>query len=332
MNNYFQFLLLIICTLGLSGCERTILREEDISSGEFSAHISEWSQAFGGSGSNTVFKSKTVTLFGHDFYKILDEDFFKKEIDENYNPGDYFLHELFVFPHKKMLVTNFSITGGGGMIAGFVKKNGEAHLVPLVGCYQSGTVAFTRLGRKENWDCDRSYISTLYEGRVYKKLQISEHNTFWVDYKTEEIYEIPYNTFGIHGVYPANSQSFETNKVVGIAGLNNARKHLLMLYKTLDKSVYNLCAYSVVQTALNPAYQCFSFQPKEAPPAFTPSAKRIVAPVPATSKLIFTDGGDAAVSSRFEWVSKYFDFNPKADIKPLSAKTDTKVIALKSGF
>ncbi len=332
MNKKYLQLSVLIAMLALSACSKN-KHEEDVATGDLVAHISYGRQWLSDSESSVAaYKFKRFSLFGQSFYKPLDEDFFKKELDIAYNPGDYGGDAIMAFPHKKMLIFGLGGSSDGHSIIGIMQKNGEPHVVTLAGCFPSGNGSvFTLLGRQVAPFCDSSSDKTDLKnyGTLYKKLQISEHQGYWVDYKTEDVVEIPENSFNLEGSCLQNPRAAES--VIGVAGLDSTRQHLLMLYKTKVNNTFNLCAISAAKGLVDSTYQCFNFQANNSPPKDQKSTEKAHPPVPASMHMEFDVGDDKAVEARAQWVASYFDFTSATDGKPLKVKTGTKVIATETG-
>ena len=330
MKKYLALSALMVI-LALSACSKN-KHEADFSAGDITAHINYETQWLSVSETSVAsYKSKWFSLFGHDFYTTLGEDFFKKELDIAYNPGDSYGDPILVFPSKKMLVIGLGGTQGRSIIA-IVQKNSQPQVLTLVGCFASGNGSvFTRLGRQAGWQCaaaaDEPYLKN--NGTLYQKLQISEHATYWIDYKTEDIVEIPENSFNLAGSCLKNPHAADS--AVGVAGLDNTRQHLLMLYRTKVKNTFNLCAITAAKGPVDSTYQCFSFQANNQPPENKKISEKAAPPVPASMYMRLEQGDDGAVEKRAQWLSAYFDFKSSTDNKPLSAKAGTKVIATASG-
>lgn len=249
-------------------------------------------------------------------YRILGEDFFRREIGLPWQP---YTDGVIAFPKKAMLLTIFSSMNEGSVVSGITTAGGEPHIVALMGCIEVDNATFSPQPSVPGHHCD-NFDGEIYWGHLANptifshSLQISYHHKFWIDYKTQTFHEIATN-------------APENGKFIGVIGVDEERRHILVLFHIENKDSSSLCTYG--NSGIKATYHCMEFLPAIPLPLqnLTKEPARIAQIPVATSGIEYVSYDNAPLNM---WISQYFILSPKGSPFPIP-RANTTIINFQNG-
>lgn len=227
------------------------------------------------------------------------------------NDERVFLHQVLLFPKRRMLVTRLSASNGGAIIAGIEDAGTAPRLRVLAGSIERGKQAYVRDGADPRLAVnalERSGLGAQGNPDFYDgKAGYSFHGRFWIDYAREEVHPV---------AKPGDAGEGDP------VGLSADRKTLFLLHRQLSAPHdYLLCGAS----GPDGAAQCAMFQAAlDTLPDLPRGLDTAKAPVPAI-EVHLRDGGQRAAALA-AWLAPLFVLDRVGPDGEILARPGTQVL------